>query len=89
MVRKCFSTQWVIDYGLLMHAGMQCVSERDWRDKLKASEALKETIEKQRANLERVRREIGEKEMLCTTLKVRERERESMCQCAHVQKMRK
>lgn len=52
-----------------------CVSERDWRDKQKAAESLKETIEKQRADLDRVRREIGEKEMLCTALRVRERER--------------
>lgn len=51
-------------------------SERDWRDKLKAAEALKDTIEKQRADLERVRKEIGEKEMLCTTLRVNERKRE-------------
>lgn len=53
-----------------------CVSERDWKDKQKASEALKDTIERQRADLDRVRREIGEKEMLCTTLRVRKKERE-------------
>ncbi|XP_058229695.1 E3 ubiquitin-protein ligase TRAIP [Hemibagrus wyckioides] len=46
-----------------------CEKERDWREKQKATEALKETIEKQRADLDRVRREIGEKEMLCTTLR--------------------
>ncbi|KAF4093553.1 hypothetical protein AMELA_G00003220 [Ameiurus melas] len=46
-----------------------CEKERDWRDKQKAAEALKETIEKQRADLDRVRREIGEKEMLCTALR--------------------
>ncbi|KAL6464317.1 hypothetical protein MHYP_G00266340 [Metynnis hypsauchen] len=46
-----------------------CEKERDWRDKQKAAESLKETIEKQRADLERVRREIGEKEMLCTALR--------------------
>lgn len=61
--------------GLLMHDETLHVSERDWRDKQKASEALRETIEKQRAELDRVRREIGEKEMLCTTLRVRKRER--------------
>uniref|UniRef100_A0AAR2J412 RING-type domain-containing protein n=1 Tax=Pygocentrus nattereri TaxID=42514 RepID=A0AAR2J412_PYGNA len=42
---------------------------RGWREKQKAAESLKETIEKQRADLERVRREIGEKEMLCTALR--------------------
>ncbi|KAF7693473.1 E3 ubiquitin-protein ligase TRAIP [Silurus meridionalis] len=46
-----------------------CEKERDWRDRQKAAEALKETIEKQRADLERVKREIGEKEMLCSTLR--------------------
>uniref|UniRef100_A0A8B9HTL0 TRAF-interacting protein n=1 Tax=Astyanax mexicanus TaxID=7994 RepID=A0A8B9HTL0_ASTMX len=44
--------------------------ERGWREKQKAADNLRETIEKQRADLERVRREIGEKEMLCTTLRV-------------------
>ncbi|XP_060766595.1 E3 ubiquitin-protein ligase TRAIP [Neoarius graeffei] len=48
---------------------MLCEKERDWRDKQKAAEALKETIEKQRADLDRVRRELGEKEMLCTALR--------------------
>ncbi|XP_022538312.2 E3 ubiquitin-protein ligase TRAIP [Astyanax mexicanus] len=43
--------------------------ERGWREKQKAADNLRETIEKQRADLERVRREIGEKEMLCTTLR--------------------
>uniref|UniRef100_A0A3B4EHR6 RING-type domain-containing protein n=1 Tax=Pygocentrus nattereri TaxID=42514 RepID=A0A3B4EHR6_PYGNA len=46
-----------------------CEKERGWREKQKAAESLKETIEKQRADLERVRREIGEKEMLCTALR--------------------
>ncbi|XP_072522020.1 E3 ubiquitin-protein ligase TRAIP [Salminus brasiliensis] len=46
-----------------------CEKERGWREKQKAAESLKETIERQRADLERVRREIGEKEMLCTTLR--------------------
>ncbi|XP_062842651.1 E3 ubiquitin-protein ligase TRAIP isoform X1 [Trichomycterus rosablanca] len=46
-----------------------CEKERDWRDKQKAADALKETIERQRSDLDRVRREIGEKEMLCSTLR--------------------
>ncbi|KAL7837106.1 hypothetical protein SRHO_G00268170 [Serrasalmus rhombeus] len=51
-----------------MKAAFLC-KKRGWREKQKAAESLKETIEKQRADLERVRREIGEKEMLCTALR--------------------
>lgn len=47
-----------------------CVSERDWREKQKAAECLRDTIEKQRADLERVRKELGEKEMLSSALRV-------------------
>uniref|UniRef100_A0A4W4EL06 RING-type domain-containing protein n=1 Tax=Electrophorus electricus TaxID=8005 RepID=A0A4W4EL06_ELEEL len=46
-----------------------CEKEREWRDKQKAAEALQETMERQRTDLDRVRREIGEKEMLCTALR--------------------
>ncbi|TKS71138.1 E3 ubiquitin-protein ligase TRAIP [Collichthys lucidus] len=43
--------------------------ERDWRDKQKATDNLKEVVEKQRRDLDRVRKEIIEKEMLCSALR--------------------
>uniref|UniRef100_A0A4W6EQZ7 TRAF-interacting protein n=1 Tax=Lates calcarifer TaxID=8187 RepID=A0A4W6EQZ7_LATCA len=43
--------------------------ERDWRDKQKAMDSLKETVDKQRRDLDSVRKEIMEKEMLCSALR--------------------
>ncbi|XP_030634477.1 E3 ubiquitin-protein ligase TRAIP [Chanos chanos] len=43
--------------------------ERDWRDKQKVVESLKDTIEKQKVDLDKLRKEIGEKEMLCSALR--------------------
>ncbi|XP_010733270.1 E3 ubiquitin-protein ligase TRAIP [Larimichthys crocea] len=43
--------------------------ERDWRDKQKATDNLKEIVEKQRRDLDSVRKEIMEKEMLCSALR--------------------
>uniref|UniRef100_A0A1A8IZL2 TRAF-interacting protein n=1 Tax=Nothobranchius kuhntae TaxID=321403 RepID=A0A1A8IZL2_NOTKU len=43
--------------------------ERDWRDKQKAIDGLKDTVDKQRRDLDSVRKEIMDKEMLCTALK--------------------
>uniref|UniRef100_A0A674CDR7 TRAF-interacting protein n=1 Tax=Salmo trutta TaxID=8032 RepID=A0A674CDR7_SALTR len=43
--------------------------ERDWRDRLKMLEGLKETVDRQKKDLDSVRKEIGEKEMLCSVLR--------------------
>ncbi|XP_051957281.1 E3 ubiquitin-protein ligase TRAIP [Xyrauchen texanus] len=43
--------------------------EKEWRDKQKSVDALKETIERQKKDLDRVRKEIGDKEMLCSVLR--------------------
>ncbi|XP_059185403.1 E3 ubiquitin-protein ligase TRAIP [Centropristis striata] len=43
--------------------------ERDWRDKQKMVDSLKETVDKQRRDLDSVRKEIMEKEMLCSALR--------------------
>uniref|UniRef100_A0A4W6EQ52 TRAF-interacting protein n=1 Tax=Lates calcarifer TaxID=8187 RepID=A0A4W6EQ52_LATCA len=40
-----------------------------WRDKQKAMDSLKETVDKQRRDLDSVRKEIMEKEMLCSALR--------------------
>ncbi|KAM7006103.1 E3 ubiquitin-protein ligase TRAIP [Tautogolabrus adspersus] len=43
--------------------------ERDWRDKQKVVEGLKDTVERQRRDLDSVRKEVMEKEMLCSALR--------------------
>ncbi|KAM9859161.1 E3 ubiquitin-protein ligase TRAIP [Aulostomus maculatus] len=43
--------------------------ERDWRDRQKVVDGLKDTVEKQRRDLDSVRKEILEKEMLCLALR--------------------
>ncbi|XP_040889566.1 E3 ubiquitin-protein ligase TRAIP [Toxotes jaculatrix] len=43
--------------------------ERDLRDKQKVMESLKDTVDKQRKDLDSVRKEIIEKEMLCSALR--------------------
>ncbi|XP_048028394.1 E3 ubiquitin-protein ligase TRAIP [Megalobrama amblycephala] len=43
--------------------------EKEWRDKQKSVDTLKDTIERQKKDLERVRKEIGDKEMLCSVLR--------------------
>ncbi|XP_026077371.1 E3 ubiquitin-protein ligase TRAIP-like isoform X1 [Carassius auratus] len=43
--------------------------EKEWRDKQKSVDNLKDTIERQKRDLERLRKEIGDKEMLCSVLR--------------------
>ncbi|XP_067287305.1 E3 ubiquitin-protein ligase TRAIP [Pseudorasbora parva] len=43
--------------------------EKDWKDKQKSVDTLKDTIERQKKDLDRVRKEIGDKEMLCSVLR--------------------
>ncbi|XP_051768568.1 E3 ubiquitin-protein ligase TRAIP [Ctenopharyngodon idella] len=43
--------------------------EKEWRDKQKSVDTLKDTIERQKKDLERVRKEMGDKEMLCSVLR--------------------
>uniref|UniRef100_A0A672F2K3 RING-type domain-containing protein n=1 Tax=Salarias fasciatus TaxID=181472 RepID=A0A672F2K3_SALFA len=43
--------------------------ERDWREKQKAADSLKDTVEKQRRDMDSMRKEIMEKEMLCSALR--------------------
>ncbi|XP_056104588.1 E3 ubiquitin-protein ligase TRAIP [Rhinichthys klamathensis goyatoka] len=45
------------------------VKEKEWRDKQKSVDTLKDTIERQKKDLDRVRKEIGDKEMLCSVLR--------------------
>lgn len=49
---------------------MLCVLERDCRDKQKMAESLKQTAEKLKLDTERLKKEIGDKEMICTVLRV-------------------
>ncbi|XP_047439885.1 E3 ubiquitin-protein ligase TRAIP [Mugil cephalus] len=43
--------------------------EHDWRDKEKMVAGLKDTVDKQKRDLDNVRKEITEKEMLCSALR--------------------
>uniref|UniRef100_A0A3Q1HWZ4 RING-type domain-containing protein n=1 Tax=Anabas testudineus TaxID=64144 RepID=A0A3Q1HWZ4_ANATE len=43
--------------------------ERDWRDKQKVVDNLKETVDKQKRDLDSMRKEVKEKEMLCSALR--------------------
>ncbi|KAM3878379.1 E3 ubiquitin-protein ligase TRAIP [Diretmus argenteus] len=43
--------------------------EKDWREKQKVVDSLKHTVDKQGKDLDKVRKEIAEKEMFCTALK--------------------
>lgn len=44
--------------------------EQDWRDKEKLVEGLKDTVDKQKKDLNIVQKEIMKKDMLCSALKV-------------------
>lgn len=44
--------------------------ERDLRDKQKIVDSLKDSVDKQRRDLDSLRKEIKEKDMLCSALKV-------------------
>ncbi|XP_029007310.1 E3 ubiquitin-protein ligase TRAIP [Betta splendens] len=43
--------------------------ERDWRDKQKMIDSLKDTVDKQKRDLDGIRKEVKEKEMLCSALR--------------------
>nr|XP_057910327.1 E3 ubiquitin-protein ligase TRAIP [Doryrhamphus excisus] len=43
--------------------------ERDWRDKQKTVDGLKDTVDKQRRDLDSMRKDVVEKEMLCSALR--------------------
>ncbi|XP_037639231.1 E3 ubiquitin-protein ligase TRAIP [Sebastes umbrosus] len=43
--------------------------ERDWRDKQKSVDSLRDIVDKQKRDLDSVRKDIMEKEMLCSTLR--------------------
>lgn len=45
-------------------------AERDWRDREKVVDGLRDTVDKQRRDLDGVRKEIIGKEMLCSALRV-------------------
>lgn len=49
-----------------------CVTlvERDWREREKVVDSLRDTVDKQRRDLDSVRKDIMEKEMLCSSLRV-------------------
>ncbi|XP_065097052.1 E3 ubiquitin-protein ligase TRAIP isoform X1 [Paramisgurnus dabryanus] len=46
-----------------------CEKEKEWRDKQKSVDALKETIQRQKKDLDRFKKDIGDKEMLCSVLR--------------------
>uniref|UniRef100_A0A671RIV1 E3 ubiquitin-protein ligase TRAIP-like n=1 Tax=Sinocyclocheilus anshuiensis TaxID=1608454 RepID=A0A671RIV1_9TELE len=48
---------------------LQCPEFKEWRDKQKSVDTLKDTIEKQKKDLDRLRKEVGDKEMLCSVLR--------------------
>ncbi|XP_071779082.2 E3 ubiquitin-protein ligase TRAIP [Centroberyx gerrardi] len=43
--------------------------EREWRDKQKVADSLKDTVDRQRRDLDSVRKEMKEKEILCCALR--------------------
>ncbi|KAK5872991.1 hypothetical protein PBY51_013641 [Eleginops maclovinus] len=43
--------------------------ERDWRDRQKVLDGLKDTVDKQKRDLDSVRKDISEKEMICSALR--------------------
>ncbi|XP_058647097.1 E3 ubiquitin-protein ligase TRAIP isoform X2 [Onychostoma macrolepis] len=43
--------------------------EKEWRGKQKSVDSLKDTIERQKKDLERLHKEVGDKEMLCSVLR--------------------
>ncbi|XP_004069146.1 E3 ubiquitin-protein ligase TRAIP [Oryzias latipes] len=43
--------------------------EQDWRDKQKAMDILKDTVDRQKRDLDNMRKEIRDKDMLCSALK--------------------
>ncbi|KAJ8259804.1 hypothetical protein GJAV_G00173630 [Gymnothorax javanicus] len=43
--------------------------ERDWREQLKMVKVLKETVDRQKLDLECVKKEVTEKEMICSALR--------------------
>lgn len=45
-------------------------AERDWRDREKVVDGLRDTVDKQRRDLDGARKEAMEKEMLCSALRV-------------------
>lgn len=46
------------------------LAERDWRDREKVVDSLRDTVDKQRRDLDSMRKDITEKEMLCSALRV-------------------
>ncbi|KAA0707551.1 E3 ubiquitin-protein ligase TRAIP [Triplophysa tibetana] len=48
---------------------MLCEKEKEWRDKQNSVDTLKETIERQKKDLDKLRKDIGDKEMLCSVLR--------------------
>lgn len=54
----------------ILYVCMLWIPEKEWRDKQKSVDTLKDTIERQKKDLERVRKEMGDKEMLCSVLRV-------------------
>lgn len=71
---KCISvnpyihTSIVSNHPVCLH--VFCISEKEWRDKQKSVDTLKETIERQKKDLDKLRKDIGDKEMLCSVLRV-------------------
>uniref|UniRef100_A0A8D3AVZ3 TRAF-interacting protein n=1 Tax=Scophthalmus maximus TaxID=52904 RepID=A0A8D3AVZ3_SCOMX len=59
------SLQWTV----LVNNLSALFAERDWRDKQKVVDGLKDTVDKQRRDLDGVKKEIMEKEMLCSALR--------------------
>lgn len=45
-------------------------SERDWRDKQKVIDSLRDTVDKQRKDMDGFRKEALEKDILCSALRV-------------------
>lgn len=60
------------------HPSKKNYAEREWRDKQKAVDGLKDTVDKQRRDLDSMRKEVMEKEMLCSALRV-----SSLCYLLH------
>lgn len=64
------SSSWLILKTSIHSFYVLCIPEKEWRDKQKSVDTLKDTIERQKKDLDRLRKEVGDKEMLCSVLRV-------------------
>ncbi len=73
------SSSWLILKTYFHSFYLLCVPEKEWRDKQNSVDTLKDTIERQKKDLDRLRKEVGDKEMLCSVFRVHLFEGKLLC----------